>query len=159
LIPEIPYRIESICRTIEKRSRRGRRFSIIAVSEGVRLESGEQVIHRTVPDSFEKTRLGGVSTVLAEKLEAKTGLECRAVVLGHVQRGGTPTPFDRVLATRFGHEAVKLIETGKLNSLVAWRAGKITSVPLTVIKGQRLVPSKHSCIEAARAVGTCFGDD
>jgi phosphofructokinase-like protein len=100
LIPEIDYDFDCICRIVQGRSKKGRRFSIIAVAEGAKPRGGERVISRIVSDSPDKIRLGGIAIKLGNQIEDATGLETRATILGHLQRGGSPTPFDRILATR-----------------------------------------------------------
>ncbi len=160
LIPEIPYDLDVICDYCLKRSRHDKAFTIIAVSEGARPKGGEQVVDRVVRDSPDPIRLGGVSEVLCEQIAAQTRLECRATILGHVQRGGTPVPADRVLGTLFGHKALELALAGKFNELVVMQSAAITSVPLQSVAGQqRLVPPGHPLIAAARGVGCTFGDE
>ncbi|UCD27516.1 MAG: 6-phosphofructokinase [Planctomycetota bacterium] len=159
LIPEIPYQLEVICEHCLYRSRHGKAFTIIAVSEGARPEGGKQVIDRVIQDSPDPVRLGGVSEVLSRQIAEATGLECRATILGHVQRGGTPVPADRVLATMFGHKALELLLAGKFNEMVVMQQGQITSVPIESVAGQqRLVPLDHPLIAAARGTGATFGD-
>jgi len=159
LIPEIPYKLDVICDHCLQRSRHGKAFTIIAVSEGAKPEGGEQIVDRVVHDSPDPVRLGGVSEVLCEQIAEATGLECRATILGHVQRGGTPVPVDRVLATLFGHKALELLLEGKFNELVVMQQGKITSVPITTVADQqRLVPLDHPLITAAKSTGATFGD-
>lgn len=159
LIPEIPYTLEAICEHCLSRSRRGKAFTIIAVSEGARPRGGEATVERVVADSPDPIRLGGVSGVLADQIGRRTHLETRATILGHVQRGGTPCAFDRVLATSYGHAALDLIAGGRFNRVVVMQDGRITSVPIgEVADKQRLVDAEHPLIAAARAVGTCFGD-
>ncbi len=115
---------------------------------------------QVVADSPDPIRLGGISRVLAGQIAAMTDMEVRDTILGHVQRGGTPVGFDRVLATVFGYEATRLIEAGKFNRMIAMVGGKITSVPIEDVAGhQRVVPIDCVEIMAARAVGTCFGDE
>ncbi|HOB75687.1 MAG TPA: ATP-dependent 6-phosphofructokinase [Phycisphaerae bacterium] len=160
LIPEIPYDLAKVGAACVARSKRGKAFTIIAVSEGARPVGGKQVIQKIVKDSPDPVRLGGISQVLAEQIEQEFGLECRATILGHVQRGGTPVAFDRVLATLFGHKALELALAGEFNQLVVMQSGRITSVPFETVAGkQRLVPVDHPLIEAARGVGTSFGDE
>lgn len=159
LLPEIEYDLEKICQYVEERARRGKRFSIVCVSEGTKPKGGQQVIRQMVATSFDPVRLGGVSTKLSADIEAATGLETRAVILGHVQRGGTPTPFDRVLATNYGFHALELLMSGQAGQLVVWQQGKLAQVPIeSVANQQRKVPHDHPLISAARAVGTSFGD-
>jgi len=112
-----------------------------------------------VHDSPDPVRLGGVSTVLAEQISERTGLETRATILGHVQRGGTPVAFDRVLATRFGHKAVQLIAEGQWNQLVVWQQGAVSCVPIeSVADRQRTLAPDDPLIAMARAVDTSLGD-
>lgn len=159
LIPEIPYNLDSICRTCVERTKGGKRFTLIAVSEGSAPMGGEQVVDKVVHDSPDPIRLGGVSTVLAEQIARQTHLETRATILGHVQRGGTPVAFDRVLATRFGFKAVQLIAEGKWNHMAVIQSGQVGSVPIQeVADQQRCVPPDDPLIAMARAVGTCMGD-
>lgn len=158
LIPEIPYKLEKISEYVLTRSSRGRRFSIIVVAEGAKPDGGDMVIAKTLEDSPDPIRLGGIANVLTEQLSKATGLECRAVNLGHVQRGGTPTPFDRSLATCFGHLAVELLMQGTKNHLVVQREGQFKSAPLSEIAGKiKTIPTDHTLINAAKAVGTSFG--
>jgi 6-phosphofructokinase 1 len=159
LIPEIAYDLGKLCAALTARNRRGKRFSIVCVSEGARPVGGGQVVARRVETSPDPVRLGGVSVKLAAEIEANTGLEARATVLGHVQRGGTPTPLDRVLATRFGYHALELLMQGVFGQLVVWSGGRIADVPIESVAGkQRTVPLDHPLVAAARAVGTAFGD-
>jgi len=159
LIPETPYRLEVICDYCLRRSRRGKAFTIIAVAEGARCEGGEQVVDRVVRDSPDPIRLGGVSEVLCEQIAERTGLECRATILGHVQRGGTPVAGDRVLGTLFGHRALELLLAGRFNELIVMQHAQLASVPLEQVAAkQRTVPPDDPLIAAARAVGTTFGD-
>jgi phosphofructokinase-like protein len=159
LIPEIPYDINIVAEKIKERSRKGRRFSIIVVSEGARSNQGSTVIQRVVKDSTDPVRYGGVGFVLGTQIEEITGIETRSVVLGHLQRGGTPTPFDRVLATRLGAKAVDMVANGDCGCMVGIRGNSLVEVPLKeVAGGQRLVTPDNPVLQAARAVGTCFGD-
>jgi len=159
LIPEIPYQLDVVCDHCLARSKRGKAFTIIAVAEGAAPEGGRQVVDRVVRDSPEPIRLGGVSEVLCEQIADATGLECRATILGHVQRGGTPVAEDRVLATLFGHKVLELLMAGAYNRLVVMQQGQIDSVPIeSVAEKQRTVPLDHPLLNAGRAVGTTFGD-
>ncbi len=158
LIPEIPYRLEKVCKYVIGRSRRGKRFSIIAVSEGAHEQGGRMVVKKRIETSPEPVRLGGVGDKLADDIDAETGLASRAVVLGHVQRGGTPTPHDRTLATLFGHAALELLVGGAKNQLVVMKDGKLSSIALSRVANKvRKVPRNHALIRAAKAVGTSFG--
>jgi 6-phosphofructokinase 1 len=159
LIPEIPYRIEAVCDVVKGRSRKGRRYSIVVVAEGAAPEGGKPVVDRIVKDSHDPVRLGGVGRALADEVEARTGLEARVTVLGHLQRGGEPTAFDRVLATRFGEEAVRLAARGRFGRMVGIRGDAIVSAPIArAVESLKRVPRNHPLIHTARAVGTSFGE-
>ncbi len=159
LIPEIPYNLKAVCRYIRRRSQHGKRFSIIVVSEGARPRGGTQTVsRRDENDPNFPVRLGGISHKLLADISEATKLECRATILGHVQRGGTPTAFDRTLATSFGYEAVCLLTSGRAGRMVALRGGKISSVTLASVAGkQRTIPADNALMAAAKAVGTSFG--
>lgn len=158
LLPEIPYDIEKIAAYVTKRSKSGKRFSIITVAEGAKPKGGKMVVFKTLKNSPDPIRLGGISGVLAEQLEQMTGISSRAVNLGHVQRGGSPTPIDRVLGTNFGHHAMELLMKGQKNQLVIWKDGKLGHVPLSRIAGKiKTVKKNNPLIRAAKAVGTSFG--
>jgi 6-phosphofructokinase 1 len=158
LIPEIPYRLQKVCEYVVGRSRRGRRFSIVVVSEGAREKHGRMVVKRRISTSPDPIRLGGIGNKLAADINRETGLECRAVILGHVQRGGTPCPYDRALATSFGHTAVELLAGGVKNRLVVLKGAEISSIPLSRVAGKiKKVPRNHRLIKAGLAVGTSFG--
>ena len=150
LIPEIPFSLQSVCQVVTQRSQRGRRFSLIVVAEGAHPRGGSEV----------KTsgRLGGVGPALAGQIEKKIGIESRATVLGHLQRGGTPTPFDRILATRFGHAAAVLAAKNGYGKMVRLKADVLSAVDLRRVAGRpRCVPLSSPLITAARAVGTSLG--
>ncbi|HUZ48032.1 MAG TPA: 6-phosphofructokinase [Terriglobia bacterium] len=132
LIPERPMNIDEICKILAKRHSRGRLFSIVVVAEGFKLEGFEQVVTKNQKlDQFGHVHLGGIGEVIADEIEKRTGYETRVTVLGHVQRGGTPTAFDRVLGTRYGVKAVDLIHEGKFGSMVCLKGNKITDIPLS----------------------------
>ena len=159
LIPEIEFDLDKVAEVCLARSNRGKRFTIICASEGAKPKGGEQIVDRVIEDSPDPIRLGGIGKWLAETLEEMTEIESRYVVLGHVQRGGTPVAPDRVLATQFGHHAMELLKDGKKNRLVVMQGGKLTDVEITsAANKQRLVPPDHPLIEAARSVYTSFGD-
>ncbi len=160
LIPEIPYTMESVCRVVGGRSKRGKRFSIVVISEGVRLPHGDYVVRQRVAESHDQIRLGGIGVWLANEIDALTSVESRAVVLGHIQRGGTPTAYDRVLATRFGREALVEAVEGNFDVMVGLQGTEVVPVPLAEVAGrQRLVDPDCEIVRAARSVGTSFGDD
>ena len=132
LIPEHPLTIEEICEILEKRHARGRLFSIVVVAEGFKLAGASQLVTKDREvDQFGHVRLGGVGEVIGKEIERRTGYETRVTVLGHVQRGGSPTAFDRVLGTRYGVAAVDLIEQGKFGEMVSLKGNQITHVPLS----------------------------
>jgi len=132
LIPEHPLTIEEICEILEKRHARGRLFSIVVVAEGFKLAGANQLVTKDREvDQFGHVRLGGVGEVIGKEIEKRTGYETRVTVLGHVQRGGSPTAFDRVLGTRYGVAAVDLIEQGKFGEMVSLKGNQITHVPLS----------------------------
>jgi ATP-dependent phosphofructokinase / diphosphate-dependent phosphofructokinase len=130
LIPEHPFDVDAVCDVIRKRHARGPFASIVVVAEGATPKEGTFSTATGEVDAFGHARLGGIGDALAKAIEDRTGYETRAVVLGHVQRGGTPTAFDRVLATRFGIAAVDAVHDGAYGSMVALRAGQIVRVPL-----------------------------
>jgi 6-phosphofructokinase 1 len=131
LIPEEPKTLEEICEVIQHRHARGKRFSIVVASEGFQLKGQDALVVKDVQlDQFGHVLLGGIGERLAKFIEKQTGFETRSVVLGHLQRGGSPTPFDRVLGTRYGVKAVDLIEEGKLGHMVCLKGNQITSIPL-----------------------------
>jgi ATP-dependent phosphofructokinase / diphosphate-dependent phosphofructokinase len=131
IVPEEPFDIDEVCAVIRKRHERGRFASIVVIAEGALPKEGTLSLVTDKVDSFGHARLGGVGYQLAFAIEERTGYETRAIVLGHVQRGGTPTAFDRVLATRFGIAAVDAVHDGAFGTMVALRAGEIVRVPLS----------------------------
>ena len=158
LIPEIPYDLKKIADYVIGRSKKGKRFSIITVAEGAKSKGGKQVIFKKIKNSPDPIRLGGISGVLAEQLGQVTGLSCRGVNLGHIQRGGSPTPMDRILGTHFGHHALELLMKGQVNRLVVWKDGKLGDVSLNSIAGKiKTVKKNDPLVRAAKAVGTSFG--
>lgn len=159
LIPEIKFSMEKVCRELERRSKLGKRFSIIVAAEGVKIDGSDLVVKRTVKGSPDPIRLGGVSYRIAERIEEITGLETRVAILGHLQRGGKPTPFDRVLATQFGKTSMDLINAKKFGYTACIQGSKITSVPIkSTIARQKKVTPDLPLVQTAKAVGTCFGD-
>jgi ATP-dependent phosphofructokinase / diphosphate-dependent phosphofructokinase len=158
LIPEIPFKFESIMKKIKARSERGRKFSLLAVSEGAKPEGGAQVYSRK-GDEVYVPRLGGIGQVVAEYIEGQ-GFESRVTVLGHVQRGGTPTAFDRWLATRYGAAAVRLAARGGFDRMVALRCGEITDLPLAeATAAPKRVDLNGDEVITARNIGIFFGDE
>jgi 6-phosphofructokinase 1 len=160
LLPEIPFRLDEVYRKVKDRGQKGKRSSLICVSEGARLEGQGQVVARRVETSPDPIRLGGIAKFLADKIEDDTGVESRFVILGHTQRGGTPVAADRVLGTLLGSHAMTLLRQGKVGRMVAVQGGKLTDVDLSHSAGrQRLVNPDDPLILAARNVGTIFGDE
>ena len=159
LIPEIPYDIDVIVEKVKERNKKGKRFSIIVVSEGAKPKGGDIVIKRVVEESTDRVRLGGIGFVLGSQIEKLTGIETRAVTMGHLQRGGVPTPFDRILATRLGTKAVEMIANERYGYMAGVKGDSLVEVSLEdVAKGTRKIPLGHPLIRSARSVGTCFGD-
>lgn len=130
LIPEVPIDMDEVCNLIKKRHDRGKTFSMVVVSEGAQFKGTDMVIQEKKLDAFGHVRLGGIGEELAARIEKRTGYETRVSVLGHIQRGGSPTAFDRVLGTRFGVKAVELIKNKKFGKMVALAGVKIIDVPL-----------------------------
>lgn len=137
LIPEKPFDIAETCNYIKLRQRRGRNFSIIVVAEGAKPKSGKEIVYSQSVDEFGHIRLGGVGYYLGKEIEKRMGIETRVVVLGHLQRGGSPTAFDRILATRFGIGAIDFVRKKKFGHMVAIRGNKIVSVLLKDVIGRR----------------------
>jgi 6-phosphofructokinase 1 len=188
LIPEIPYDLDSICQHLTERRRRGKWFSIIAVAEGavpkrsaapapaggvaVAVQEGKKAKKKKkadreglpagngpAADALDDAGDGRVGAAVAKAISRRLGMETRVTVLGHLQRGGAPTPFDRILATRFGTHAAELLAEGAFNRMVCFQGGQVTSVPIDQVAGKvKLVPPDHPLIRSARRVGTNFGD-
>jgi 6-phosphofructokinase 1 len=158
LIPEIPFDLQKVADRILERERWGARFSIVVVAEGAHEAGGERaVVASGTADRLE--RLGGIAEIVAKELETLTNKEARHVVLGHLQRGGSPSSYDRVLATRFGAFAVDLLRTGQSGVMTALRSPEIVAVPLDRVVGKtRLVPVDGDIVRTARSVGIVFGD-
>ncbi|MBL8896203.1 MAG: 6-phosphofructokinase [Planctomycetes bacterium] len=158
LIPEIPYTYESVCAKIAEREARGRHFSIVVVAEGARPKDGE-ISTKGAQHADREARLGGAGERVAAEIEKRTGKETRLVVLGHLQRGGSPTAFDRALCTGFGALAVELIAEQQSGRMVAFTGAQITHVPLEDAVGHlKQVGLDGSFVRTARALGICLGD-
>ncbi len=158
LIPEIPFVFDTVCAAINRRQELGRRFSLIVVAEGAFPAGGDRVLQQSTGENHGVERLGGIGQALATQLGDCTGLENRVVVLGHVQRGGSPTPFDRILGSRFGVRAVEMIENGQFGCMVALRGRCLESVPIVVAVGalNRVDPDGELC-HTAEELGICLG--
>ncbi|MBI5021653.1 MAG: ATP-dependent 6-phosphofructokinase [Ignavibacteriales bacterium] len=158
LIPEIPFKWESIFNFVWKRSK-GARYSIICVAEGAKPVNGDIVIKEKDLKRTDPIRLGGIGELVAARIEEETKLETRVTVLGHVQRGGSPSAFDRILGTRFGSMALQAASRGEFGTMVSLRGRDVVTVKLEdAIRKQRLVSPESQHVLAARAVGVCFGD-
>jgi phosphofructokinase-like protein len=176
LIPEIPYDINKVATKIENRKKRGKNFSIVVVAEGAKPKDGEMVVQniRNNGAGVDNTKLGGVGQVVAKQLEELTGLEARNTTLGYMQRGGTPTAFDRVLSTKYGSKAMELALEGKFGTLVVIKNGKLDSASLEDVVGNntkigavsgntaesnlRKVTMDDDLVKTARDIGICLGD-
>ena len=130
LIPEVPFDMDDVCNTIRKRHARGKTFSIVVVAEGAKLDDDSMVLQSQERDAFGHVRLGGIGNLLSDEIERRTGYESRATVLGHIQRGGSPSAYDRVLGTRFGISAIDLIHEGNFGKMVALRGQNIVAIDL-----------------------------
>lgn len=159
LIPEIPYDIKVIAEKVKERNKKGKRFSIVVVAEGAKPRGGDMVVKKIIKNSPEPVRLGGISFVLGDQIETMTGLETRAVVMGHLLRGGTPVPLDRILATELGTRAMDMLANKEFGYMVGVRGNLFVNVPLQeVAKGFKGVPMDHRLLKSARSLGTSFGD-
>jgi ATP-dependent phosphofructokinase / diphosphate-dependent phosphofructokinase len=158
LIPEIPFDIEVVCEKIMDREARGRHFAIVVVAEGAKPEGGEMVT-RGPKELDRDVRLGGVAEQVAAEIQARTGKETRTVVLGHLQRGGRPTTFDRLIALRFGAAAVRVVAERQFDVMVALDPPNVLTVPLSDAIGRmKCVPLDSDSVRTARDLGVCFGD-
>ena len=158
LIPEIPFTYDSICQKVAEREAAGKAFTVVVVAEGAR-EAGGGFATVAGQEQNREARLGGIGVQVAEQIQKLTGKESRAVVLGHLQRGGSPTNMDRALCTAFGAQAVELIAEGKFGHMVTFTGAGISSVPLAEATGKlRTVPLDGGFVRTARALGVCLGD-
>jgi 6-phosphofructokinase 1 len=158
LIPEIPYDINKVCAKIDQRYREGRRFAIVVVAEGARPAVGEHFLVEGARPGAEK-RYGGIAERIAAQIQECTGHETRSLVLGHLQRGGSPTAYDRLIALRFGAAAVRCVEEGNFGTMVAVDAQSIRAVPLhDAIDRLKMVDLESDTIRTARDLGIALGD-
>jgi ATP-dependent phosphofructokinase / diphosphate-dependent phosphofructokinase len=158
LIPEIPYDLEKVAKCIRDRDTWGARFSIVVVAEGAQPKGGSMSVLEAAHDGHVE-RLGGAAMLCAQELAPLAGKEARHVVLGHLQRGGAPTAFDRTLATRFGGKAVELLLHGQFGKMVANHPPDIVPIPLGEVVGRiKTVPLDSDLVQTARALGVSFGD-
>ncbi len=158
LIPEIPFEISKVCEKIEARARSGRHFSIVVVAEGAAPKGGESsTMGASMPG--QERRVGGLCSRLAHQIQEMTGKETRSMVLGHLQRGGTPTGYDRLLATRFGGAAIRAVEQQKWGQMVALQSPHIVTIPIAdALRVAKRVDPNHDVVQTARQVGISFGD-
>jgi len=158
LIPEIPYDLDEVCAAIMEREKRGRHFDVVVVAEGAHPMGGEvSMIGGPVPG--QERRIGGVGQRIAKDIQERTGKECRSIVLGHLQRGGMPTGYDRLLATRFGGAAVQAVEDGKWGQMVALQSPHIVTIPVEeALREPKRVDLSHDLVKTARRLGISFGD-
>jgi 6-phosphofructokinase 1 len=141
LLPEIPFQMNAVCETIMNRLKRGKAYSIVVVAEGIQTDGSKRA-----------------AEYIAQQIETETGLETRETVLGYIQRGGSPTPFDRNLSTRMGGHATELIANGQFGRMIALVGNDITSIPLEEVAGKsNLVTEDHDLVVQGRRMGVCFG--
>lgn len=160
LLPELPFTWESVCRKVLERARNGKRFSLVCVAEGAKLPDGSEVIKSLDNKRTDAKQLGGIGAEVARQIEARTKLETRVTVLGHLQRGGSPTAFDRVLATRLGVHAAHCACRGPYGVMAALHNNEIISVQIKdAIAKLRTVPADNQLVLAARSLGVSFGDE
>ena len=158
LLPEIPYDLQAVAEVCQRREQQ-QHFTLICVGEGAKPIGGQITLDTPAPTDHGKPRLGGVAFALRDQLQPLLKSEVRATVLGHVQRGGTPTPFDRVLSTQFGVRAAQLVLEGQFDRMVTLQGGLLASVPLSRVAGQnRRIAPTDPLLQMARQVGICLGD-
>ncbi|MEN6462647.1 MAG: ATP-dependent 6-phosphofructokinase, partial [Syntrophomonas sp.] len=159
LIPEIPFDINYINNKIQQRYHEDKKFSIIVIAEGATPRGGEMVVQKFVPSSHDPVRLGGIGNNLGEEIEKLTGIETRVTVLGHLQRGGSPIPYDRILSTRYGVGAVQAFMEEKFGTMVSLKGVNIVTVPIKeAVENLKKVDPDSQIVQAARALGISFGD-
>ena len=158
LIPEIPFSYDAICGKIQQREEQQKQFTIVVVAEGAREKGGDFVTSASAPENRE-ARLGGIGAAVAKEIEARSGKETRACVLGHLQRGGSPTSFDRALCSVFGAHAVELIAADDFGKMVAFLGSHVSAIPISDAVGKlKTVRPDGSLARTARALGICLGD-
>ena len=159
LIPEIPYDIDKICDSVEKRIKNGNKFTILAVAEGAISKEDAKLSKKEYKEKLAKSPYPSVSYEVAAKIQEKTGQEVRVTVPGHMQRGGSPCPYDRVFASRLGAEAGRLILEGEYGFMVGYRNREIVKVPLEEVAGKlKMVDPESTMIQEAKMLGISFGD-
>ena len=159
MLPEIPYDINKVIDKIEERDKKGCRFTIIAVAEGAVSKEDAALSKKEYKKKLEKRTYPSVSYEVAAAIQEKTGREVRVTVPGHMQRGGSPCPYDRVFASRLGAEAGKLILNGEYGFMVGYKNREIVKVPLKDVAGKlKMVEPEASIVQEAKLLGICFGD-
>ena len=143
LIPEVPIDMDEVCKILKERCERGKKFSIIVAAEGAQFKKDDVITQTVEKDAFGNVRLGGIGQALSKEIEKRAGLETRATVLGHIQRGGSPTAFDRILGTRFGVKAVELVKEKKFGQMVSLQGTQITGVPIEKAVGKLKTVNKE----------------
>lgn len=158
LIPEVPFNYDAICTKIKQRAEQQKQFTIVVVAEGAREKGGDFVTTANAPENRE-ARLGGIGAAVAKEIEARSGKETRACVLGHLQRGGSPTSFDRALCSVFGAHAVELVAADDFGKMVAFLGSHVSAIPISDAVGKlKTVRPDGSLARTARALGICLGD-
>ena len=158
LLPELAYDLDEVARVCRRREQGGQRFTIVAMAEGARPVGGELAVLKVIADSPDPVRLGGACHILGRALEHHLDSEVRTTILGHVQRGGTPTAYDRILSTAFGEAAARCVAERAFGVMVALQSGRMATIPLGEVAHKvRTVPEDHEMVRAALAVGTSFG--
>lgn len=159
LIPEIPYEIDKVAKAINEKVEHGRGFAIVVISEGAKPVDGDVSARESDEPGYQNKILGGIGHVLQQRLKGKIDVDSRVMILGHLQRGGSPTAYDRVLATQFGVKAVELVLEGNFGQMVAYRQPNVTAVPIAeAIKEYNYVKLDSALVQTARGVGISLGD-
>ena len=157
LIPEIDFDLESVCASLQRRWETGRPFAIVVVAEGAKPKGGKLVVRGH--ELGHEVTLGGAGALVAQAITERTGYETRSLVLGHLQRGGSPTPADRLLALRYGAAAVRLAADGRWGQMVSWQPPRMTSIPIEhALERTKRVPLHHDAVQTARDFGICLGE-
>lgn len=157
LIPEIPFSYDSIIEKIEERRSKGKHYTMIVVAEGAKEKGGELTTKGKAMG--QEVQLGGIADKVAKELTERTGQESRSVVLGHLQRGGSPTTYDRLISLRFGAAAIRCVQEEDFNKLVVLQDNKLTSIPISdVANKMKSVPLESDTVQTARDIGICLGD-
>lgn len=159
LIPEIPFDIEKVCYKLMSNELNGKKYGIVVVAEGAMPKGGDVIIKGGAEGGRQHVVLGGIAEYVSQEISRRTGKDSRSLVLGHLQRGGSPTTFDRLLSLRFGAAAVRAIEAGQFDTMVALKSPDIALVPLTeALKVPKRVEPTGDTVITARDIGICFGD-